>query len=166
MSACRKPGRRRVALTIQDELKLPTAVIQSDGRGAMRPLGSNYTDQGRALNRRVEVEFWYDDPLQELPNEPQLCPESAGAELVTRVYDPPWGDIVDLDFDDGQPVIPAGLASQLRRAMDDVSSKANVRLRFVGYTRNERLTRRTAAVYGDDIGLSASRARRAMDVSQ
>ncbi|MDH3552833.1 MAG: flagellar motor protein MotB, partial [Gammaproteobacteria bacterium] len=37
-------------------------------------------------------------------------------------------------------------------------------LRFVGYTRNERLPRRTAAVYGDDIGLSASRARRAMEV--
>ena len=37
------------------------------------------------------------------------------------------------------------------------------RLRFVGYTRNERLERRTAAVYGDDIGLSASRARRAME---
>ena len=28
----------------------------------------------------------------------------------------------------------------------------------MGYTRNERLERRTAAVYGDDIGLSASRA--------
>jgi hypothetical protein len=33
----------------------------------------------------------------------------------------------------------------------------------VGYTRNERLDRRTALVYGDDIGLSASRARRAME---
>jgi hypothetical protein len=34
----------------------------------------------------------------------------------------------------------------------------------VGYTRNERLERRTASVYGDDIGLSASRARRVMEV--
>jgi hypothetical protein len=37
-----------------------------------------------------------------------------------------------------------------------------VRLRFVGYTSNERLDRRTAAVYGDDIGWSTARARRAM----
>src|SRR5207245_564097 len=39
-----------------------------------------------------------------------------------------------------------------------------VRLRFVGYTGNERLDRRTAAVYGDDVGLSAARARRAMEI--
>ena len=39
---------------------------------------------------------------------------------------------------------------------------ANVRLRFIGYTGDERLDRRTAAIYGDDIGLSTARARRAM----
>lgn len=158
-----KARARRVALAVQDELKISTAMIESDGRGTERPLGSNNTDRGRALNRRVEVEFWYDDPLQELPNEPQLCPETAGAELVTRAYDPSWGTITDLEFSAGQPVIPAGYTEQLRRAMDDVADKTNVRLRFVGYTRNERLERRTAAVYGDDIGLSASRARRAME---
>ena len=44
-----------------------------------------------------------------------------------------------------------------------MADKTNPRLRFVGYTRNERLTRRTAGVYEDDVGLSASRARRAME---
>ena len=158
-----KARARRVALAVQDQLKISTAMIESDGRGTERPLGSNNTDRGRGLNRRVEVEFWYDDPLQELPNEPQLCPETAGAELVTRVYDPAWGEISDLEFMNGQPVIPAGYVDQLQRAMSDVADKTNARLRFVGYTRNERLARRTAAVYGDDIGLSASRARRAME---
>jgi len=86
-----KARARRVALALQDELELPTDMLLSDGRGAEKPLGSNETVQGRALNRRVEVEFWYDDPLQELPDEPQLCPGDAGAEMVTRVYDPPWG---------------------------------------------------------------------------
>ena len=62
---------RRVALAVQDA-SLPTPVVESDGRGSERPLGSNQTTGGRALNRRVEVEFWYDDPLQELPDEPQL----------------------------------------------------------------------------------------------
>jgi hypothetical protein len=38
-----------------------------------------------------------------------------------------------------------------------------VRLRFAGYTSNERLDRRTAIVYGDDIGLSVARARRTME---
>jgi hypothetical protein len=44
-----------------------------------------------------------------------------------------------------------------------VTGHMNPRLRFVGYTRNERLERRTALAYGDDIGLSAARARRAME---
>ena len=158
-----KARARRVALAIQDALNLPSDMLQSDGRGAERPLASNDTAQGRALNRRVEVEFWYDDPLQELPNEPQLCPGDAGAEMVTRVYDPPWGSISHIEFANGRPVIPDGFTSVLERALGDVAGKSNPRLRFVGYTRNERLERRTASVYGDDIGLSASRARRAME---
>ncbi len=158
-----KARARRVALAIQDSLDLPTAAIQSDGQGAKRPLGSNQTAQGRALNRRVEVEFWYDDPLQELPDEPQLCPESAGAVMVSKVYDPPWGGIADIEFVDGQPVISAGYVGTLSRALGDIAHRTKPRLRFVGYTRNERLARRTAAVYGDDIGLSSSRARRAME---
>jgi len=158
-----KARARRVALAVQEQLSLPTAGVASDGRGATRPLGSNDTTKGRALNRRVEVEFWYDDALQDLPDEPQLCPETAGAEVVTRVYDPPWGRIDDVEFAGGDPVVPPGYTETLRRALTDIADKTNARLRFVGYTRNERLTRRTAAVYGDDIGFSASRARRAME---
>ena len=155
---------RRAALVLQDELDLPTERIQSDGRGAERPLASNNTPRGRALNRRVEVEFWYDDPLNDLPDEPQLCPESDGAELVTRIYEPTWGSWPNLAFEDGRPVIPAGLSRTLERALNDIADRTNPRLRFVGFTRNETLARRTAAAYGDDVGLSASRARRAMEI--
>ena len=153
---------RRVALAVQEELGLATSAVDSDGRGAARPLASNATAQGRALNRRVEVEFWYDDPLQDLPDEPQLCP-MPGNELVTRVYDPPWGPLPELKIENGEAQVPAGLTGLLRRGLADVDGRMNARLRFVGYTRNERLERRTTLVYGDDIGLSASRARRAME---
>src|SRR5690606_9850949 len=157
-----KARARRVALAVPDAHDLPTAAVESDGLGATHPLASDDTEKGRALNRRVEVEFWYDDPLKELPDEPQLCPDAPGAEVVTKVYDPPWGPIEHIEFADGQPVIPPGLGADIERAMADIADKTNVRVRFVGYTRNERLNRRTASVYGDDIGLSASRARRAM----
>src|SRR5207302_4246685 len=50
------------------------------------------------------------------------------------------------------------------RALMDIADRTNARLRFIGYTKNERLDRRTASVYGDDIGLSAARARRTMDI--
>jgi flagellar motor protein MotB len=153
---------RRVALAVQDDLGLPNAAIETEGRGASQPVTSNDTQQGRALNRRVEVEFWHDDPLQDLPDEPQLCPDAPGVETVTRVYDSLLGGIDPILFEKGKPVIPDGYTEHLRRIMDEISDKARVRLQFIGYTGNKRLDRRTAAVYGDDIGLSMARARRTM----
>jgi flagellar motor protein MotB len=153
----------RIALAVQDTLKLPASAVTSDGHGTDRALASNRTNQGRALNRRIEVEFWYDDALQELPNEPQLCPADAAAETVTRVYDPPWGSLPPLQLNQGQALIPSGYAEKLKRGLADVSDKGNPRLRFIGYTSNARLDRRTALIYGDDVGLSTARARRAME---
>jgi flagellar motor protein MotB len=161
--ALSKARAHRVALAVKDALDLPTASIASDGQGSGRPLAPNDTERGRALNRRVEVEFWHDDALQELPDDPQPCPGEAGAEVVTRVYEPSWGAIASLPIEDGDAQVPAGYTDTLRRAMADVADKTHVRLRFVGYTRDETLDRRTAAVYGDDIGLSAARARRTME---
>jgi flagellar motor protein MotB len=161
--ALSKARAHRVALAVQEALHLPSAALASDGRGASAPLARNDTPQGRALNRRIEVQFWHDDPLQELPDEPQLCPETDGTEWTTKVYDPPWGTIAPLQLESGRPVIPTGYTEQLQRALADVKDRSNARLRFVGYTGNERLDRRTAAIYGDDIGLSAARARRAME---
>jgi flagellar motor protein MotB len=157
-----KARAHRVALAMQEILGLPASAVESDGRGASHPLASNETAQGRALNRRIEVEFWYDDPLQKLSEEPQLCPDDVD-ETVTRIYDPPWGSIAPLELANGQPIIPPDYAANLRRALTDIADRTNARLRFIGYTKNERLDRRTASVYGDDIGLSAARARRAMD---
>ncbi len=153
---------RRVALAVQDDLRLRSDAIEAEGRGASQPLASNDTQQGRALNRRVEVEFWHDDPLQELPEGPQPCPGAPGAETVTRVYDSPSGGIDPILFEDGKPVVPDRYTDRLRRVMDEIRDRTHVRLRFVGYTGNKRLDRRTAAVYGDDIGLSMARARRSM----
>jgi flagellar motor protein MotB len=155
---------RRVSLAVQEALGLPNTAIESEGQGAARPVAANNTPQGRGLNRRIEVEFWHDDPLQDLPGEPQLCPNPAEAETVTRVYDSPAGRLDPILFANGKPVLPPDCTDHLRRAMAEISDRSNVRLRFVGYTANERLDRRTAAVYGDDIGLSTVRARRAMAV--
>src|SRR5437899_8939997 len=158
-----KARAQRIALAMQEKLGLPGSAIESDGRGDSHPVAANETVQGRALNRRIEVEFLYDDPLQELPDEPQLCPDDL-EEMVTRVYEPVWGTIATLELANGQPIIPTGYAANLRRALTDISDRRNARLRFIGYTKNERLDRRTASVYGDDIGLSAARARRTMDI--
>jgi len=158
-----KARAQRVATAMQGILGLPASAIESDGRGASHPIAPNLTAQGRAMNRRIEVEFWYDDPLQALPDEPQLCPNDA-EETVTKAYDPSWGDISNIEFDNGQPNIPPGYAENLHRALAEIADRTNPRLRFIGYTKNERLDRRTAFVYSDDIGLSAARARHVMDI--
>jgi len=154
-----KARARRVALAVQDALKLPAASVESDGKGSANPLVPNDSEAGRVANRRVEVEFWYDDAMQELSGEPQLCPEAAGAETVTRIYNPPSGPIKAIAYADSKPVIPDGYAERLRSILGELKGKSKVRLRFIGYTNNERLDRRIALAYGDDIGLSTARAR-------
>jgi len=113
------------------------------------------------LNRRIEVELWYDDPLQDYLT-PQLCPDDVD-ETVTRIYDPPWGSIPPPRVENGQRSF-ARLRGSLRHALTDISDRTNARPAVIGYTKNEQLDRRTASVYGDNIGLSAAPARRAMDI--
>ena len=161
-----KARARRTALAIQEALGLPYNAVSSTGKGAVYPLASNDTEQGRMLNRRIEVEFWHDDPFQQFTAEPQSCPESETAEIITLAYEPPSGPINAIRFVDGEPVIPPGYAARLKKIMDEIAHKSNVRLGFTGYISNERMDRRTAMVYGDDIGLSTSRARRTMEMIQ
>ena len=158
-----KARAHRVALAVKEALDLPAGTVQSDGFGDSRLAASNATAQGRALNRRIEVEFWYDDALQALPDEPQLCPADAASQTVTRVYDPPWGELPAIGLVQGQSQLSSTDLGRLQRALTDVQERANARLRFIGYTGNERLDRRTASIYGDDVGLSAARARRTME---
>jgi flagellar motor protein MotB len=160
-----KARARRLALALQDALQLPTAAIDSDGKGAAQPLAPNDTESGRATNRRIEVEFWYDDALKELPTEPQLCPEAAAAETITRVHQSPHITIKPVIYDSGKPVVlPPDYAADLASVMAEIKDRTRVRLRFIGTTANERLDRRTALAYGDDIGLSAARARTVMEM--
>ncbi|HEY2927942.1 hypothetical protein, partial [Piscinibacter sp.] len=158
-----KARARRLALALQDALKLPAAAIDSDGKGAANPVASNDSESGRATNRRVEVEFWYDDALKELSPEPQLCPEAAAAEVVTRIYQSPNLTVKPVVYENGKPVLPPNYAADLASVMAEIKDKTRVRLRFIGTTANERLDRRTALAYGDDIGLSTARARTVMD---
>ena len=158
--ALSKARARRMALAVREKMRLPQKAVVSDGKGAAWPVASNDVATGRAANRRIEVEFWHDDLLENLSDEPQLCPEAAGAETVTRTFEPPAGNVKPVYFEKGKPVFPLGYIGRLKRIMAEVANKGNVRIRLLGYTNNARLDRRTAMVYGDDIGLSTSRARR------
>ncbi|WP_444893370.1 OmpA family protein [Microbulbifer sp. TRSA001] len=153
---------RRVAQALAAALNLPATMVTSSGKGASQPIAANDTPKGRALNRRVEVEFWYDDPLEVPTESVQACPEAAAAETLTIAYESAGGKISPIRFDNGDPIISQAQLTQIRAAMAEISNKANVRLSFIGYSDNQRMDRREAMVYGDDQGLSGARAQRAM----
>lgn len=157
---------RRVALAIADQLNLPGYMVTSSGKGSTQPIAANDTAKGRSLNRRVEVEFWYDDLLETAADGVQACPESATAETITIAHESPTGDVSPIFLDSGDPQISSAQLAQMQRLMEEVAGKRNVRLSFVGYSDNERMERREAMVYGDDVGLSSARAKKTMQLVQ
>ena len=157
---------RRVALAVRDSLGLPAYAVTYSGKGSSQPVAANDTAKGRSLNRRVEVEFWYDDPMETAGDGVQACPEAAGAETITIAHESPRGALQPIRFEGGDPVISESQLMRMRSVMAEVADKANVRLNFIGYSENERMERREAMVYGDDVGLSRARARRAMQQVQ
>ena len=50
----------------QRALDLPPDAISYEGLGESKPIASNDTEAGRAQNRRVEVQVWYDEVSEEL----------------------------------------------------------------------------------------------------
>lgn len=161
-----KARARRFSLALQEALGLPASAVESEGKGASNPLAPNDTETGRAANRRIEVEFWHDDALQVQSDEPQLCPEAAGAETVTRIYNSPTTTLKPVVYENSRPQLPPGYGQDLLTVLAEVKGKTRARLRFVGYTNNDRLDRRTALAYGDDIGLSTARARLVAETMQ
>lgn len=154
---------RRAVVTVEQALALPADVAESAGQIFADPSSVYSSALDPSLSGRLEVEFWYDDPLMALPQEPQLCPEEDGAQTITRVYQSPYGTLESVLYKDGQPSYSPAAIAGWRRALDAISDRTNPRLRFTGYLSNDRLDRRTAAIYKDDIGLSMARARRAME---
>ena len=53
-----------VAELLKGTLGLPAEAISYEWAGDRQPVASNETEAGRAQNRRVEVEVWYDDVKQ------------------------------------------------------------------------------------------------------
>src|SRR4029453_10284266 len=50
-----------VAELLQSALTLPPEAISYEWAGASQPIADNATPSGRAANRRVAVEIWYDE---------------------------------------------------------------------------------------------------------
>ena len=56
----------QVAEHFQTALALPPEAISYEWAGDLQPVATNLTEEGRAMNRRVEVEVWYDEVAEKL----------------------------------------------------------------------------------------------------
>ena len=73
-----------VAEFIQTALGLPPESISFSWAGDTEPLASNATPEGRARNRRVEVEVWYDEIRETVATEEVVVPEDIKRVKICR----------------------------------------------------------------------------------
>ena len=70
---------------LQRALTLPPEAMTYEWAGDTRPIATNATQAGRALNRRVEVEVWYDQPEERRAQEEVLVAHDFKKVKVCRM---------------------------------------------------------------------------------
>ena len=165
----------QVAEHMQTALALPPEAISYEWAGDTTPVASNLTEEGRALNRRVEVEVWYDEVREKVSLEEFLVPHQLTTVKVCRME-----TVCKLRYVDGHS--KRARVQNLVAPLHYESETINVDDGFIeqhrtgaGQSRRQtersrqvrRLYRRPAAdwpdgkrIYGDHVGLSRARARR------
>ncbi len=74
-----------VAEFLQDSLDLPPESVSYEWAGDTDPVAGNETADGRALNRRVEVEIWYDEVTEAIALEDFLVEQPINRIKVCRM---------------------------------------------------------------------------------
>ena len=164
----------QVAEHFQTALALPPEAISFAWAGDTVPVASNLTAEGRALNRRVEVEVWYDEVTERVALEEFLVPHEInrlkvcrmetvcklryieGHERRARVQNL----IAPLHFDEDKIDVNADFMERVQQGLENLGDKQNVVVKFVGFTDDSPLGGRTERIYGTHVGLSKARARR------
>ena len=163
-----------VAELLKGTLGLPGEAVSYEWAGDQQPVASNATEAGRAQNRRVEVEVWYDEVKQGTALDEVLVKEEFqrikvcrtqevcrlryidGNERRTRVQNV----VAPVRFGEEAVEVTPTYVEQIREAVAGLRDRHNVLVKFVGYTDDAPLSERNARIYGDHIGLSRAQARR------
>src|SRR5215472_3311513 len=156
-------------------MQLKPEAVEYEWAGDTNPIATNDTAAGRALNRRVDVEVWYDQPKAREADDDVLVREQIKQVKVCRVQ-----TLCQLRFKEGAArrsrlsnVVPAlhygeenvqvtpEFVEQIRKALSNLKDKSNLVVKFIGYTDEMTLTGRDERIYGDLVSLSKARAHRA-----
>ena len=127
------------------------------------PEGIEFTTENPRVLRITQgllskINFGVKLPAQD-PVYKQIMQEKEVAHQETQVETRELTGIVDpVHFDTGKADIPDSYIQQLRRAIDSLHDKDNVRISVVGHTDIQPLGPRTAKKFTDNYGLSIARA--------
>src|SRR5262249_15144903 len=161
-----------VAEYFKKTLALPPEAISYEWAGDTQPIASNDTEEGRAQNRRVEVEVWYDE-VHDAPTAQEVVVSDdikrvkvcrmetlcrmrykEGESRRTRVRNL----VVPLRYEDESIRVPEEFTNRIRQALHDMQDRQHVTVRFIGYTDDAPLTGRDERIYGNQLSLSKARA--------
>ncbi|MBN1379187.1 MAG: OmpA family protein [Gammaproteobacteria bacterium] len=164
----------------QRSLDLPPEAVSFEGRGDREPITSNATETGRARNRRVEVEVWYDEITEKTVQE-EIAKEKDLTQLkichvVKRcIYKRKVGKyqkvqlinaIAPMRYEGTQLEVTPAVLGQVASALSQVEGMPNVSLRIIGHTDNQPLNGAAERIYGDNLNLSKALANRVARVLQ
>ena len=163
-----------VAEFFQRALDLPPEALSYEWAGDSLPVASNGTLAGRAQNRRVEVEVWYDVLTDALIEEEFVVTEEFRKIKICRMETVcklryvegharrarVQNLVAPLHYEDSALTVTPEFSSQIEQTLVNLSDKRNVVVKFIGYTDNVPLAERDSRIYGDHTSLSKARAHR------
>ena len=162
-----------VAEFLKTALALPPEAIAFEWAGDTQPIATNATAEGRARNRRVEIEVWYDESGTKLAMKDVVVSEEIKRVKVCRMetvcklrYQEGHARrarvknlVAPLHFGDELVGVPEEFVQQVGQALDHLRGEQNVTVRFIGFTDDVPLTGKEESVYGTHLALSKARAR-------
>jgi flagellar motor protein MotB len=148
-----------VAEFLQTALALPPESVSFEWAGDTQPIASNATDEGRALNRRVEVEVWYDEVRGQPAVEEVVVPEEikrnkvCRTETVCKVRYREGHErrarirnlVPPLHFGDDSVGVPERFVRQIEEALHNLRDRQNVTVKLIGFTDDVPLAERGSA---------------------
>ncbi len=156
-----------VAEYFKNALDLPPEAITYEWLGDTLPIASNETEEGRALNRRVEVEVWYDEARDDLKDQEVVVSDDIKRIKVCRMeivckmrYKEGHARrarvknlVVPLRYEDETTPISEEFTTQIRQALANLQDKQDVTVRFIGYYGRRAADRRDERIYGNHLAL-------------
>lgn len=171
-----KARAKEAAEYFRTQLGLDKKQVLAVGKGASQPLASNKTSRGRALNRRVELQVWYDKQGKDAVSENTIDTDIDWCDLVdtedqekiiTEYVRQGYEKTVEpIQFASGKHFISQQYLDYLKDLMAEVGGKQNVNLHFIGHTDDQRLSAQAKKTYKNNQGLSEHRAKQVRDYVQ